>query len=672
MKKVYNTCPRDCYDTCSIITTVDNGRIVRIEGNKEHPITQGFLCAKVGRYATRLVYSEERVLHPMKRTGKKGDARFERISWDEAYDMICEKIREVTTRCGYDKILQYSYFGHMGLLNRHYAQRFFNAINVSKISPTICSLAGREALRYVYGNYTGIDPEKMLDSRLVIHWGLNSVWSNPHGFNLAKKAVRRGAKFVVIDPIETETARIGRFLRIRPGTDGVLALGIANYLISNNLHDKEFIEKNTFGFDSYEEIVRNYDIGDVANITGVSTKDIKELAEDMALLKPSFIHLGFGLQKQINGGEIVRTIALLPTLLGQHRVHYSNSDRDFNLAWLQGAHLAAKPQKIFNMTQLGRVIDKDNIAMLFVYGSNPLNTCPNQNLLKRGFERDDFFLVVHDMFMNDTARYADIVLPATTLFETFDVNLCYYHNYISINNKAIETVGESRSNYEAFRGLAERFGLKDPDIYEDEAAVIKEVMRKSKLIDFSFDELRERGFMKMKAMPVDNFSTPSGKIEFYSQLAEKDGISPLPVGLGAHTVVDSSAVPGFTADTLPTAANGKYPIRLITANHMILTHSQNHNVICNRFKTIVEVNESDAIHRGIKTGEMVRLKNDMDELIMEAAISKNVPEGVALAYIGPWATLSGGKSINCLTTDAVQQYGGNSAFNSTFLEIERM
>ncbi|MGR3318889.1 MAG: molybdopterin-dependent oxidoreductase, partial [Candidatus Anammoxibacter sp.] len=460
MKTVYNACPRDCYDTCSIVTTVEDGRITKVSGNKEHPVTQGFLCAKVGRYATDIVYSRERIQYPMKRVGKKGEARFERISWDEAYDIICEKIRDVQATQGYEKILQYGYFGHMGLLNRHFSQRFFNAINCSNISPTICSLAGRTALKYVYGNFTGMDPEQMLDSKLVIFWGLNSMWSNVHGYTLAKKAAKKGAKFWIIDPVKTETAQIGKHLSIQPGTDGVLAMGIANYLISNNLYDKDFVEKNTFGFDKFKETVKIYDIDYVSEITGLQKDDILELAKDISSLRPNFIHLGFGLQKQINGGEIVRTIALLPALVGQHRIHYSNSDRDLALPYLQGKHLATKPQKLFNMTQLGKIVDNCEISMLFVYGSNPLNTCPNQGLLKKGFERDDFFLVVHDLFLNDTACFADIVLPSTSLFETFDVNVCYYHNYMTFNNKAIENVGESKSNYEAFIGLAKRFGLK--------------------------------------------------------------------------------------------------------------------------------------------------------------------------------------------------------------------
>lgn len=656
METFFNACPRNCYDACSIITTTDNDRIIKVEGNKKHPVTQGFLCPKIGRYAKEIVYSKDRVLYPMKRSGKKGEGNFKRISWDEAYDIICEKIRDVHATSSYDKILQYGYFGHIGFLNRHFSQRFFNAINCSNISPTICSLAGRVALKYTYGNFAGMDPEEMLNSKLVILWGINSAWSNVHGFTLAKKAAKNGTRFIVIDPVETETAKIGKHLKIRPETDGVLALGLANYLISNNLYDKDFVEKNTFGFDQFKELTKQYDLNTVSNITGLSIEDIKELANDLSTQKPNFIHLGFGLQRQINGGEIVRTIALLPALTGQHRIHYSNSDRGFDFPYLQGKHLATKPQKVLNMTQLGQIINNGEISSLFVYGSNPLNTCPNQKLLKQGMMNDNFFLVVHDLFMTDTARFADIILPSTSFFESFDITACYYHNYMAINNQSIPNVGESRSNYEAFSGLAKRFGLEGSWMDENEIDAIKHVMEKSKLIDFTFEELKEKGFIKLKTMPVDEFGTPSSKIEFYSQLAEKDGKSPLPTGF----------------DSL-TKQNEEFPIRLITANHRLLSHSQNYNIVHDRTKQVVEISVSDANKRDIKTGGKVKLKNNMNEMIIEAKVSKNLPEGVALAYVGPWASMSeDSNSINSMTTDEVQSFGGNSAYSSTFLEIEAL
>lgn len=659
METFFNACPRDCYDTCSIITKVENNRIVKVEGNKKHPLTQGFLCAKIGRYATDIVYSKDRILHPLKRVGKKGNGEFERISWDEAYDIICNRITSVQANGNESSMLQYGYFGHMGFLNRHFSQRFFNAINCSLISPTICSLAGRVALKYAYGSFAGLDPENMLTSKIVVLWGLNSAWSNVHGFNLAKKAKKSGVKFVVIDPVETETAKLGKYLKIKAGTDGVLALGIANYMVLNNLYDKDFVEKKTFGFDKFKELIKQYDINSVSNVTGLNANDIEELAKDLSSLKPNFIQLGFGLQKQINGGEIVRTIALLPALTGQHRIHYSNSDRDFDLPYLQGKSLATKSQKILNMTQLGRIIDKKEISTLFVYGSNPVNTCPNQELLKKGLSNDDFFLVVHDLFMNDTARYADIILPSTSFFESFDVNVCYYHNYMAINNQAIPNVGESKSNYEAFRDLAKRFGIKESWVDENEVDAVKHILKNSNLVDFTFEELSNNGFMKMKAMPIDDFKTPSNKIEFYSQLAEKDGISPLPEGIN---VLAEQAVGN---------AKQKYPIRLITGNHRLLTHSQTHNLITDRLKQVIEINQNDANKRNIISGQMVKLKNDLAEMIIEAKISEKVPEGVALAYIGPWASLSEDKkSINSLTTDEVQTFGGNSAYNSTFLEME--
>ncbi|MEE8190835.1 MAG: molybdopterin-dependent oxidoreductase, partial [Candidatus Scalindua sediminis] len=376
----YNTCPRDCYDTCSILTTVEGGRAVRLRGNPRHPITQGFLCWKI-QNALKFVYSPERLKYPLKRVGKKGDDNFRRISWEEAYKEIAHRIGEVQNKHGSGAILPFDYFGHMGLLNKQFSQRLFNALGTSKCSPTICSNAGRTALQYVYGGFWGIDPEEIKSSKLIIHWGLNGPWSNLHGYNLVKKAVREGAKFYVIDPMKT--CKLGKHLPIKPNTDGALALGIANHLISKGLYEREHVEKYAYGFEDYMRIVKEYDVDRVSKITELPKEDIVELAEDLYRLRPSFIHLGFGIQKHLYGGEAVRTIALLPPLVGGLRVHYSNTDREIDLGFLQGMQFAdqgfpAGNKKTYNMAQLGRVLETGEVKLLFVFNTNPVVNLPNQ------------------------------------------------------------------------------------------------------------------------------------------------------------------------------------------------------------------------------------------------------------------------------------------------------
>ncbi|HHT9153462.1 MAG TPA: molybdopterin-containing oxidoreductase family protein [Candidatus Hypogeohydataceae bacterium YC40] len=650
----YNTCPRDCYDTCSILTSVEDGKAVKLQGNPRHPITQGFLCWKI-QNALKFVYSPQRLQYPLKRVGKKGTDSFKRISWEEAYREIARRMKEVEAGYGAGAILPFDYFGHMGLLNKQFSQRLFNALGTSKCSPTVCSLAGRTALQYVYGGYWGIDPEEMQNSRLIIFWGLNGPWSNLHGHNLAKQAVRKGAKFYLIDPMKT--CELGKHLPIRPNTDGVLALGIANYLISKGLYERAHVEKYTYGFEYFLEIVKEFDLERVSRITELSREDIVELAEDMYRLRPNFMHLGFGIQKHLYGGEAVRTIALLPPLVGGFRVHYSNTDREIDLGFLQGSQFAGSAgtttgKKTYNMAQLGRILQTEEIKFLFVFNTNPMVNLPNQNLVRKGLEREDIFLVVHDLFLNDTCSYADIVLPATSFLESFDVNVCYYHNYMSINQKAIEPLGEAKPNYQVFRELAGALGLKSDEIFPPECEVIKEFLKRSKAVDFTLEDLEREGFLKMKVRPQNVYPTPSGKIEFYSQLGDKAKLPPLP---------------GYYEE-----ARNSYPFQLITANLMHITRSQFHNVWEREIEPVVLLNEEDARERAIKDGDWVRLRNSLDTLIMKARPTKDIKKGVLVAYGGLWPKLCGGKGVNALISDEVQAFGGNAAYNSTYVQVEKL
>ncbi len=682
----YNTCPRDCYDTCSILTTVENGKVagplpskaVRLQGNPRHPITRGFLCWKI-QNALKFVYSPQRLLYPLKRVGKKGTGSFKRITWKEAYGEIARRIEEVQGRHGPGAILPFDYFGHMGLLNKQFSQRLFNALGTSKCSPTVCSLAGRTALQYVYGGYWGIDPEEILNSRLIIHWGLNGPWSNLHGHNLVKQAVRKGAKFYTIDPMRT--CELGKHLPIKPNTDGALALGIANYLISKGLYERTHVERYTYGFERFLEVVREFDLERVSRITELHRGDIVELAEDMYRLRPSFIHLGFGIQKHLYGGEAVRAIALLPPLVGGFRVHYSNTDRELDLGFLQGSHLTkmrnaecgvrnSKIQNpksefqnphLYNMAQLGRILQTGEIKFLFVFNTNPVVNLPNQNLVKRGLEREDLFVVAHDLFLNDTCGYADIVLPATSFLESFDVHVCYYHNYMSVNQKAIEPLGEAKPNYQVFRELAGVLGLESDEIFPPEREVVREFLARSKAVGFTLEELEQEGFLKMRVRPKDIYPTPSGRIEFCSQLAEK---AVAPPGVREAKL---SPLPGYYEEN-----RDGYPFQLLTVNLMHITRSQFHNVWQEEIEPVVLLNEEEARERGIKEGDLVRLRNALDTLTMKARPTKDIKKGVVLAYGGLWPKLCGGKGVNALIPDEVQAFGGNAAYNSTYVQLEKL
>lgn len=653
MKTYFNTCPRDCYDTCAMITTVEDGKAVRLHGNPRHPITRGFLCWKI-QNALKFVYSPERLKRPLKRVGRKGTDNFREITWNEAYREIALQMENVLSRHGAEAILPFHYYGHMGLLNKQLSQRVFNALGTSNCLPTVCSNAGRTAMQYVYGGFWGIDPEKINSSKLIIFWGLNGPWSNLHGYNMVKKALRNGAKFYNIDPLKT--CQHGKHLAIKPNTDGALALGIANYLITNNLYDREHVEKYTHGFEQFREVARDFSLEKVSKITDLSLEDIRELAEDLYRIRPNFIHLGFGIQKHLYGGEAARTIALLPPLVGGFRVHYSNTDREIDLGFLQGKHLInseiQKDKKLRNMAQLGKILESGEVKFLFVFNTNPMVNLPNQALVKKGMESEDVFTVVHDLFLNDSCSYADIVLPASSFLESFDIHVSYYHNYMSINQKAIEPLGDSKPNYQVFKELSEALGLNTRELFPPVRIVAEEFLSRSRSVDFTLNDLEQDGYRKMKPRPQNQYLTPSGKIEMYSQLSEKADIPPLP---------------GYYEED-----RGEFPFQFLTANHKRITRSQFHNIWKKEIEPVVLINMEDAKEKGIKEGDWLMLKSSHDTLKMKAHPTTDIKQGVTLAYGGLWSKLCEGKGANTLIPDVVQDFGSNATYNSTYIQIEKL
>jgi anaerobic selenocysteine-containing dehydrogenase len=644
---IFNTCSRDCYDTCSIVSRVRNGRLHSIEANGKQPFTQGFLCPK-GQLLSQYVYSKQRVLYPLKRDGPKGKAKFRRISWEEALNEIAEEIGARSGAYGTDSILQYDYAGTMGLIQRNFPSRFFNAIGASRVTHTICSRAGDKALEIVWGSSLGMLPEEIEKCRLIVVWGMNPAWSSPHGFELLRRAQKRGAKIYVIDPIRTATAEIGVHLQIKPTTDAAMALGCINHIIENRLYQEEFIKRNTTGFDRLVEISRKFDLNEMAKVTGLKMRDMEDFIADYVSLRPNCIMMGYGMQRQRNGGEMIRAISCLPALIGENRGFFYSTDLDdFDMGYLEGASLTSRKKIYYNMVDLGRSLETGRIKMMFVYNSNPLATLPNQTLLRKGFSRDDVFTVVHDLFMTDTADYADIVLPATSFFEHFDINSSYFHQYLSINEKAIEPLGEAKSNSDLFRALAATMKLTSNELYEDDEKVAKTLMSKSKSLEGKFEDLKKKGFVKFKIPSRSVYATPTRKIEFFSAKAASEGLGGMPTHLEVLR---------------------KFPYQLISPVHKYLVRSQYHP-LRPELKPIVYVNKKDAAEEEIENGKMVRLANELGEWDVAAEISDAVPRGVILTYSVFWPKLSGGKNVNFLTSDLVQRYGQNSAVHSTFVRF---
>lgn len=644
---VFNSCPRDCYDTCAIVTRVRNGRLHSLDANDKQPFTHGFLCPK-GQGMIRYVYSKQRLLHPMKRVGKKGEGRFKRISWADALGEIADQISKRSTEFGTDSILQYDYAGTMGFIQRYFPSRFFNAIGASRVTHTICSRAGDKALELVWGSSLGMLPEEIEKCRLIVVWGMNPAWSSPHGIEIIKRAQKKGAKLYVIDPVRTATAELGIHLQIRPATDAAMALGCVNHIVANRLYHEDFVRTKTTGFDRLAEISKKYDLNEMARVTGLRTRDMEDFIADYVSLRPSCIMMGYGMQRNRNGGDMVRAISTLPALIGERRGFFYSTDLcDFDMDYLEGTSLTSRKKVRYNMVDLGRTLEQGRIKMMFVYNSNPLATLPNQSLVRKGMARDDLFTVVHDLFMTDTADYADIVLPATSTFEHFDIHASYFHQFLSINEKAIEPLGEAKSNSDLFRMLASEMHLTSRELFEDDEKVAKTLISKSRAVDGTFQDLKKKGFVKLKVPNRSVYKTPSRTIELYSSKAVAEGLG----GTPAHVEVQS-----------------KLPYQLLTPVHRLLSRSQYHTEHP-EIEPVVYINSWDAANEEVEDGGTVTLTNEFGEWAAKAEVSDIVPRGVLLSYSALWPKLSGGGSVNFLTTDFVQRYGSNSAYNSTFVRI---
>ena len=479
MKRVVHAaCPHDCPDACAVLITVEDGRATKIEGDPQHPITRGFLCGKVAKYLDR-VYSPDRVLYPMRRVASKGthgEGAFQRITWDEALDEICVRLKNINAEFGSEAVLPYSYGGNIAVLNNaSMDMRFFHRLGASQLHRSICSQAGGDAIISIYGRKVGTEPEQFRHSKYIIAWGANIHGNNIHLWPFIEEARRNGAKLVVIDPYRTRTAAIADWhIAINPGTDVALAMGLMHIILREGWHDADYIARYADGFDELQKRLPEYTPARVAQWTGIAQEDIERLAREYATTRPAAIRLNYGIQRSENGGAAVRAVCMLPVLTGSFKevgggLQLSTSGGfQLDRAAMERRDLmeksARREARTINMVQLGKALTEladPPVKALVVYNSNPAAVCPEQNLVRRGLMRDDLFTVVHEQFFTDTTDYADIVLPATTFFEHKDLVLAYGHYYLQVSHQAIAPPGECKSNVEFFRELALRMGFDD-------------------------------------------------------------------------------------------------------------------------------------------------------------------------------------------------------------------
>ncbi len=713
---VRGACPHDCPDTCSFLVTVENGRAVKIEGAEDHPTTNGFLCTKVNRYLER-TYSPQRVLYPMKRVGEKGKGIFARISWDEALDTIAAKFKEIAAD-NPQAIQPYSYAGTMGFVqSQSIDRRFFYKLGASLLARTICSEAGAAGYRATIGLSIGTDPEQFGNAKLIIIWGSNTITSNVHLWPKILEARRKGAKVIAIDPYRSLTAeKCDEHIAPLPGTDGALALAMMNVIIKENLIDRDYVERYTLGFELLRERALEYPPSKVAKITGLSEETIIKLVREYATTKPAAIRLNYGLQRHAGGGMAVRAITCLPALIGAWRdaaggaLLSTSGTFSVNNAALERPDLIWNNPRTINMSAIGDALlgyqrvqypdrqggnyqrvqypDRQGgdsrapieklepldppIRAIYIYNSNPAAIAPDSRKVIAGFKREDLFTVVHEIFQTDTADYADILLPATTQLEHFDIHKAYGHLYMLINKPAIAPVGEAKPNSEVFRLLAERMGFTEDCFKDSDEEIARQAINYDhpRMQGITFDELKERGWMRLSVPETyapfaeGNFLTPSGKCEFFSETLAKQGVDPLPAYIP----------PRESAQAAPELVK-KYPRAIISPpahNFLNSSFANLPSFVKAEKEPRLEIHPVDAAARSIKDGDRVRVFNDRGEFKLKARVSEKARPGVVVALSVWWKKLtSDGCNANDVTSQGLTDLGAGATFYDALVEVER-
>jgi anaerobic selenocysteine-containing dehydrogenase len=699
-KIVHAACPHDCPDACGVLITVDDGRAVKIQGDPAHPVTRGFLCAKVAKYLDR-VYSPDRVLFPMRRVSPKGFADknvratqaqqvFRRISWDEALDEITSRLKSIAVEFGSESILPYSYGGTLGKLNfGSMDRRYFHRLGASQLARNICAEAGGAGVRSVYGANMGTEPEQFRHSKYIIAWAANIHGNNVHLWPFVEEARRDGAKLIVIDPYRTRTAACADWhIPINPGTDVALALGMMHVIINRNLHDADYCAQHTVGFDELRVKVQEYPPEKVAQWTGMSAADIDKLAVEYATCRPAAIRMNYGVQRSENGGMASRTIAMLPCITGSWKevgggLQLSTSAAfGLNNAALERTDLMetslGRVARTINMVELGQALNVVNdppVKALFVYNSNPAAVCPNHNDVIRGLLRPDLFTVVHEQFFTDTTDYADIVLPATTFFEHKELQSAYGHYYLQASNQAIEPLGECRSNVDLFRALAERMGFEEECFRDSVEDMIDQALESPNpwLHGITRERLETEGHIRLNFevggnkseepfLPFANggFRTPNGKALLYNESLKAQGLDPVAAFIPPQESRHTANAKAFPLELLARKAD----------NFLNSTFSNMPGMQALEEAGLLEMNPADAEPRGIRDGDTVKAFNRRGDMHLIARVDGKVSPGVVAAKLH-WAKLTpGGRNINVLTSEKLTDMGNSATFYSVLVEVE--
>lgn len=675
--EIAGACPHDCPDTCAMITTVVDGRATAVRGDPDHPVTQGFLCAKVNRYHER-TYHPDRILTPLRRIGPKGSGEFEPVSWSTALEGIADGLGRVIQRHGPQGVLPYSYAGTMGLLQREsLSARFFHHMGASLLDRTICASAGTAGWQMVYGDFAGPGPDDLGDVGLIILWGTNTLTSNSHLWPAVRRAREAGATVICIDPLRTRTAEASDLhIALRPGTDAALAFAMMRVMIDEGLVDEDFLGRFSIGWEELRErVLSEWDVRRAAEVTGVDAHVIDDLARRYATTRPSFIRLNYGMQRHAGGASAVRAVSILPAVVGAWRdsgagaLLSTSGATKFDRARFTRSEWIPKGTRVINMTRLGEALTTHDagvggppVSAMVVYNSNPAVIAPDSSIVRRGLEREDLFTVVLEQFRTDTTRYADWVLPATTQLEHWDLHTAYGHRFVTLNTPAIEPLGEAVSNTEAFRRLSDAMGYQETDLFTSDADLIDEALDTFSGTRMDADELREQGWTRV---PTESFeqvfqrglTTPSGRIEL----------------IGGFEGVDR--VPAYIPPTeQPTTTDPEaFPLMLLSPPAHTFLNSSFANLDRHRRaagEQEVWVHPRDAAARSIATGDRVRIFNSRGEFTAIAEVTDRTRPGTAAAFGLRWMGSGESTSLNDVTSQALTDAGRGATFYDTAVEID--
>jgi anaerobic selenocysteine-containing dehydrogenase len=705
LKIVRGACPHDCPDTCAMLYHVVDGKLVDVQGDPDHPMTRGGLCVKLKNFPEHH-YQDDRLMYPMRRTGPKGSGQFERMSWTDALAEIKTRWTQIIDEYGSQAIMPHAYLGHQGVLNGLTSgDAFFNRLGSSVAEKTYCESGSSTAWIMTVGTTGGLDVESMAYSKYIIVWGMNMTSTNLHAWPFVLEAKKKGAKVVVIDPVRTRTARQADWhIPIRPGTDGALAMGLIHEIIAQDLVDHDYVDNYTVGYDELAERAAQYPPERVAEITGIPAEDIRTLAREYATTQPAAIRQGVAIERSKGGGQAIRAITCLPALVGAWR-HVGGGAVEMPI-WEFATQFdkICKPEwipegtRVINELDLGAALTGElgldpPLKSLFVYNSNPVSQGPAQAKLVRGLQREDLFTVVSEHFITDTARYADIILPATMQAEQLDIMVTWGHLYISLNQPAIPAPGECVPNSELFRRLAKTMNFDDDywDRTDEQMLIDFHDWDAPAMEGITFENLQEHGYLRLNVGTPDvraphaqgNFPTPSGKCEFKSSLAE-GGNFVVPVWRSMYTAMQ----PGEPIDPLPDYVAPfesphsnpelarRYPLNIVSPKPHAFLNSQYGNAHDKQRvqgEQRIFLHPDDAAERGITSGDQVQVFNDRGTFQGPAKIDDALMPGLVMANVGHWSSFSPGlSSVNSITLDQHCTLGNAGVYSDNLVEVAKL